>query len=66
MRAQAAKAKHPLGEGSGHRYSFMLRHRLFMNKPFLKGVKEGKGRKPEERAEKNDWEELIFFPTREG
>lgn len=37
-----------------------------MNTPFLKEVKEGKGRKPEERAEKNDWEALIFFLTREG
>lgn len=44
----------------------MLRYRLFMNTPFLKEVKEGKGRKPEERAEKNDWEALIFFLTREG
>lgn len=66
MRAQAAKAKLPLGEGSGHQYSFMLRYRLFMNNTFLKEVKEGKGRKPEERAEKNDREALIFFPTQEG
>lgn len=66
MRAQAAKVKLPLGEGSGHRYACMLRYRLFLNRPFLKEVKERKGRKPEERAEKNDWEALIFLLSWEG
>lgn len=43
----------------------MLRYRLFTPKLFLKEVKEG-SRKPKEMAERNDWEELMFFPTLEA
>ena len=61
MRDQAAKSKFPLGERRGHWYSFMLRCRLFMAKPFLKEVKEGLGRQ-EKGLRDNPGRHTYFFP----